>query len=337
MMLSRLKTLLVACLGILLLCGFRARAATYNGWSGSIRLDTDQVSLIAVPAIGRIMHFALKGYDNVFWENSYFKGQVADPARNGTPYWYNFGGAKLWVAPQSRWADRWWNWPPPYSLDVAPWQVEGTDPLILTGQPSPEARVQLSRSIQLTEQGADLTYTMRNWSEHPVEWGIWMVIQAVPGGRLFIPEAEQIWMGPDDHRGIPTDFNYHYKNGIYSLDYHQRIDGSKLFATPCQGWMAYEVKDQVFFLGYDGDPEAHYPEGEGSSEVYTGNGYVELEHVGPLVFLDPEELTTLTEYWRIVESPELKSMEEMANWVQTKAYELGFSTVIQETLERIVD
>ena len=90
------------------------------GWADAIRLDNGIVELVAAPGIARVVHFSLKGKPNVLRLDGGLIGQIQDPAMDATGKYKDFGGAKLWVAPQAQWKTRWGNWPPRYGLDSAP-------------------------------------------------------------------------------------------------------------------------------------------------------------------------------------------------------------------------
>ncbi len=306
---------------------------TYQGWAGSIQAQTTSLKLIAVPSIGRIMHVSQRGYPNLIWQEPYFRGKLADPEQTQLGYWYNFGGGKLWVAPQSQWRSAWGHWPPDYALDGAPCTstIEAPDTFMVESQPSSTTGITFRRRVQIRDQGADFTYTMINTSSHQVDWGIWMVLQAVGGGRIFLPATDQtqFWLDPQPNRleaSTPEAFGYQKIDQVYVVDHVKARDGSKLFSIPDQGWLAYRVQNQVFFLLYPADRTVDYPQGEGSTEIYISGAYVELEHVGPLMHLIPGESGSIPEFWRVVLVPELNHADEELSpevaWIQATARSL---------------
>lgn len=303
---------------------------SYCGWTGAQRMQNASVTLTAVPEIARIMQFSLTDSTNLIWQNQALEGQLADPQQSQQGLWRNFGGAKLWVAPQSAWDAVLGNWPPDYEIDSAPCQPIPKQPhtLLLEGQPSPIKGVQFRREITLVDRGADLIYTLTNVSDHPVSWGIWMVFQAIPGGMVFLPAGDgtQFWLDPQ-FSGLeatgPEDLNYHKHDQVYVLDHARSVDKTKVFSIPAQGWLAYWVADQVLFILYDPDPTAEYPQGEGSTEIFTDADYVELEHIGPLAHLEPGESTSLPESWRILPAPNLSDPQQQITWIQSQAITLS--------------
>ena len=89
------------------------KRVTYHGWPECYRLSNGTAELIFVPQIGRIMRFGRVGGPNVLWENPALAGK-ARPASARAKEWVNYGGDKLWPAPQDR-----WTWPPDTALDGA--------------------------------------------------------------------------------------------------------------------------------------------------------------------------------------------------------------------------
>jgi hypothetical protein len=326
-------------LAVILLCGSALQSQlidtlTYQGWPGALQLHNAEVTLTVVPEIARIMQFSLTDHPNIIWQDPYFLGKPADPRQATEDYWNNFGGSKLWVAPQSRWQ----GWPPDFHLDVAPCRavIESPSTVLLQGQPSLAAGVSLDRRIQLATPGIDLEYIMTNTSSDPVSWGIWMVLQVVPGGQVFLPASDrsQFWMSLsslDPQALAPEDFHYQRMDDIYRLDHSNSEIESKLFSLPDQGWLAYWVEDQVFFLFYRADPDAIYPEGEGSTEIYTSQRYLELEHVSPLFLLEPGASASTQEFWRIIPAPEITDPHLQSEWIKTTATTLQGSLTLTDS------
>ncbi|NJK63551.1 MAG: DUF4380 domain-containing protein [Synechococcaceae cyanobacterium SM2_3_1] len=310
---------------VMLLCGsaFESQlieALTYQGWAGSLRLHNAEVTLTVVPEIARLMQFSLTDHPNIIWQDPYFLGKSADRRQATEDYWNNFGGSKLWVAPQSRWQ----GWPPDFHLDVAPCHavIESPTRIWLQGQPSRAAGVSLDRRIQLVTHGINLEYIMTNTSSDRVSWGVWMVLQVIPGGEVILPASDhaQFWMSPspsDPQATLPEDFNYEKIDDLYWLDHSNSEVESKLFSLPDQGWLAYWVGEQVFFLFYRADQDAIYPEGEGSTEIYTSQRYIELEHVSPLFTLEPGASASTSEFWRMIPAPQITDPHLQSEWIKT--------------------
>ena len=132
--------------------------ATYAGWAGAYRLANGDAEMVVVPGIARVMHFSAAGGENLFWQDARLHGVAVDLSARG---WQNFGGAKLWIAPQSA-----WKWPPPPVIDKAPCSAvaDARGRLRVVGASSKKNGVRLEREFRLcpARPTADCTYTMVN-------------------------------------------------------------------------------------------------------------------------------------------------------------------------------
>ena len=76
--------------------GVAAWAETnYHGWHEAWRCQNDQVEVLVVPEIGRIMQFRFMDDAGSFWENGALAGHRTDRT---SKTWLNFGGDKPWPA-----------------------------------------------------------------------------------------------------------------------------------------------------------------------------------------------------------------------------------------------
>lgn len=76
---------------------FAVEKISYLGWPNCYRLSNDQVDLIITTDVGpRIIRFGFVGEANEFVE---FPEQVG---RMGEAEWLNFGGHRLWHAPENK-------------------------------------------------------------------------------------------------------------------------------------------------------------------------------------------------------------------------------------------
>lgn len=100
-------------------CGF-----TGQTWK-SIDLQNELITVEAVPEIGgRIIQFKLDDY-GFFWVNQELAG-IEPPASGLGPNdsWLNYGGDKLWIAPQGWDNDEQWPGPPDAVLDGGPYSSQ---------------------------------------------------------------------------------------------------------------------------------------------------------------------------------------------------------------------
>jgi len=290
---------MIACvLGSALVAGcnpdIRVRQMNYEGWQ-AVELDNGLLRAVMVPDIARVMSLQRTDGPDLFWQDASLFGKTANMSAD---QFQNFGGSKLWVAPQTGWGR---DWPPVHAaLDRGALETTiATDgALQLRGMACPVAGVRLDRQLALDSGTAtlNLEYNMQNTTTSNVAWGIWQVIQVKPGGRVLIPAPEgfRVW----DKAGC--DYLRHWTREKDLLVLHHSDQNGKISAISSEGWIAYEKGGEVLILEFPADTTALYPDQQGSHEVYSNAGYIELEHVTPLANLAPRETVSTTERWHLL-------------------------------------
>ena len=98
--------------------------SSYKGWS-SIQLNNNLIKAHIIPEIGgRTIQFELGGHE-FFWVNDSLVGKVSPKTGLGVNReWLNYGGEKIWPAPQG-WSGKGdqWEGPPDPVLDGMPYRA----------------------------------------------------------------------------------------------------------------------------------------------------------------------------------------------------------------------
>lgn len=301
-------------------------AEILHAWPTAVPLADPELDLIAVPDIARIIHLSLHGQPNILHVHPDWLGMQQDPSMEKGGQYRDFGGAKLWNAPQSGWHRGTSPWPPDYLLDSAPAQsIRGADgALTLTGQASAASGIRFTRTVSLAHAAVTDRVTMANTDKaETASWGVWSVLCVRPDGVVFlpVPASATLWSSAPDHL-IPDSYGWKRHADVLVLE-HPSDRGTKIFSTSDQGWIGYLVDHQALFITYHADPAAAYPEHEASSEVYAQPEFIELEHIGRLEHLIPGASADFTDQWHIVPGPpEGLSMDQQAAWMATTAQSL---------------
>jgi len=288
------------------------------GWEAWV-MKNDWVTLAAVPAIGgRIMEYAL-GRSSLIYSNPDLFGTTVSPETGKN--WPNFGGDKVWPAPQEA-----WKWPPPPNLDHGHYSAiiehESDEAVILLLQSPVETwgapGIRIERRITLKENSTKvfLKETLVNEGENDVSWSIWDVSQQIvnhPGKEnfdnfwtyfpvnvksrygesgVYYTEASEGWMGE-------------VAPGVYGVQYNP--DGQKIFSDSHEGWICFTDRQKQLvmtktFPNYHGKS---YPDNEARVAVYMNHKelpYLEVEVMGPIIELAPDESTSFSIDWGMTQA-----------------------------------
>ncbi|MHC5094685.1 MAG: hypothetical protein ACYSOU_01065, partial [Planctomycetota bacterium] len=153
----------------------------YRGWN-SISMSNGIIELNVVPEIGgRVVQYALDDKE-FFWVNPDLEGKL--PTETGLTEdggWLNYGGDKLWPAPQGWDNDQQWPGPPdavldgqPYVLEQLPEGKDGSVAVRLTSGKDLRSGISFSRVIRLHPDSTRVSIeaTMTNVDNKPRRWGI---------------------------------------------------------------------------------------------------------------------------------------------------------------------
>ncbi len=296
----------------------------YLDWE-AIRLNNGIVDLIAVPEIGgRILQLRLGGQEYLY-VNPRHTGRVYTPEENNfAAGWKNYGGSKVWPAPQGWSSGAEWPGPPDPILDGGKysWEILETDAggavLALTSPPDEYTGLTLQRQVHLSTGTAtiQIRHRMYNSSSRPVRWALWQVTQqsAGPAFEVFAPaKIYQQILGDDKFEAVQND----HHSGLFRLRYVNRV--AKLAIKAEEGWICSLDASRGLLLAerfrvfpgaayVDNAPLAVWVNGAGSYTVHSErihtledpNGcdaYVETEVFSPLVDLEPGGEYLFDTFW----------------------------------------
>jgi hypothetical protein len=279
---------------------------TFRGWPNTYRLSNGVVEARVVTDIGpRIIDFHAVGGSNLL----YVRDSEAGGA--GESQWMQRGGWRLWIAPERTETT--------YVPDNSACQAEavGDTTLRVIGPPQPAAGIQ--KTIELTlkpgEPRLHLLARIKNVSDHPLTYAAWSLPVLRPGGRAFVPFDVGSLTAFDATRRLLlwsytkfADPRYHFGDRLIQIDHSKvqpaspaqsgrRDDESKIGVDSAQGWSAYLLDGTLFLKRFPHDPRGQYPDGGATTEVYSSHEFLELEDLGPLTTIKPDEEIVLPEEW----------------------------------------
>ena len=267
------------------------RPSVYRGWK-SLMFADNGVELQIVPEIGgRVIQFTFAGKD-LFWVNPLLVGKT--PPTGGLAAdggWLNYGGDKLWPAPQGWDNDAQWPGPPDAVLDGQPYRTElmdGGAALRLTSRDDPRSGIRFSRTIRPLPGRSSVRFeaTMTNVDSKPRRWGIWAHTQLNaakrdgsgfnPLMRAFcplnprskFPRGYGVIFGEESNPSFRTD----RQRGLVCVDYRYRV--GKIGIDSPGGWVATVdgANGAVFVQRFVFEPDKEYPDGASVEFWHNGVG-----------------------------------------------------------------
>lgn len=278
----------------------------YKGWN-SIALSNDIIEVQVVPEIGgRVIQFKLKDFEYL-WVNDKLSGML--PPQSGVGpngEWLNYGGDKIWPAPQGWERDDQWPGPPDPVLDGGIYTgillVGRGNPIEikLTSPEDKRSGIQFSRTIKVFDNSSRVSFstTMTNIDTRSRRWGIWQVTQHNTANRTgsgyneniraycplnlysIYPRGYSVMFGLADNPSFISD----PENKMLRVSYKRLV--GKVGIDCSAGWLAVVdgTNGYVFVERFAYFPDKKYPDNasvefwtNGVGSFFTGKKYNEFK------------------------------------------------------------
>lgn len=297
----------------------------YKGWEVQI-LENRWIRMVLAPQLGgRIIQVESGGYGFLF-VNPLLAGFEPDETRlgnNGT--WLNFGGEKVWVAPQGWDSPDQWPGPPDPVIDSGIYSFAAEtfpgreEELVLTSPVDKKTGLQVVRKIMLLPEtsGASIHVTFYNRGAVMRKWSVWPVCQVgIPSRdvkgifQVVCPvNPESIFCsGYKIMHGLVNNPQYYVNDfGNLIADYQYLVGKAGLDCKA--GWVAglNKKNGKVLVLKFSYDEAGTYPENtsvhiwsQGKGMIFSRNRiadfpdnqtinppYMEMELLSPLQEVPP--------------------------------------------------
>jgi hypothetical protein len=225
-----------------------------------------------------------------------------------TPYgdYHYQGGHRLWYAPEAM--------PRSYIPDdegVSLMQDRGT--VILDGKTEGATGIHKRIEIQLAPDSprAVLTHTLSNEGMWEVELAPWAITMCRLGGVALLPlrqaDVDHDGLLPDRQLAIwpysdVQDPRLRLEDDFVAVRSQAGLPPFKIGAFSNGGWLAYWLDGILLRKTFDVVPGKAHPDLGCNSEVYCDEQMIELESLGPLVRLAPDDAVSHRETWDIFDS-----------------------------------
>lgn len=283
----------------------------FNGWD-TVRLANGIITVHLAPQIGgRIVGYAYRGHQFFFASRS-LAGKVLPWTDKYEPKsgWLNYGGEKVWPAPEGWDGPKSWPGPGNTELEAGKWSfkvIRNTPDVGIVRMVSPKdayTGLQYARDISIRNGSAvvEVKTTQKNVSSKPVEWSVWTVTQIDAAGkgntynrgltvhcpinpRSRHPRGYDIAFGAEDN---PT-WQPRRDGKVLLGKYHYRV--GKVWLDSPFGWIGIEDTSSgyAFVQRFRYFPGKDYPDKGSTIECYSnGAGPLSIAGKESVVPNDPK-------------------------------------------------
>lgn len=257
------------------------------------------VEVIVTTNIGpRVIGYRFCGEENIFAE---LPSTTAVKTEYGT--WHAFGGHRLWHAPEVK--------PRSYMPDNDPvkYEIIGNDTIRLMTAVETGTGIEKEMLIRLDAASSRVivTHRLTNRNLWSVELAPWALTIVRGGGEAIIPNEPYI--SHDDvvlparplavwHFTDLSDSRWTFGSRYIRLRSDANLkEPQKVGVGVKQGWAGF-IHGEIFFLKkFPYVTGADYPDYGSNCEIYTEGSFMEVETLGPLTTVEPDQSAIHTEEW----------------------------------------
>jgi hypothetical protein len=276
----------------------KIETVNYGGWPNCIRVSNGEIELVATTDVGpRIIRLGFVGGQNLFKNYPEALGRIGDPE------WHNYGGHRLWHAPEV--------FPRSYAPDNEPVQHawDGHTLVLANSEGHNRLDKEMRVTVSLTSPCVEVAHRIVNRNPWPIELAPWALSVMAPGGRAVYPQ-EDYRPHPDELAPARPLVLWHFTDmtdprWTWGRKYIQlRQDPAattkqKVGFLNKQGWAAYLLGGDALILGYGCEPGATYADMGCNTETYTDPEMLEVETLGPSTRLEPGGGVDHVESWTL--------------------------------------
>lgn len=289
-----------------------AEKVAFGGWDNCLRLYNEHFEAIVTTDVGpRIIYFGLIGGENVFHTVPEQLGKIGDDE------WLAYGGHRLWHAPEVK--------PRTYQPDNVAVEHFELDNIHYFVPPVEETTgIQKQISIFFRNDVMVIDHTFTNTGMWSIELAPWAISMMKAGGLSIVPlpphisherhvlptHAITLWSytalnDPRLHFGDKYIWMQQHADAEVPLKIGLQVEQDYLWSV---GWLAYINNQTMFVKSFQPiEDETKYPDMGTQVEIFTNEHMMELETLGGLHQLHPDETVKHREYWSLhadVSTPE---------------------------------
>jgi hypothetical protein len=282
----------------------------YKGWANCYRVTNGEVELIVTGDVGpRIIRFGFVGGQNLFKE---FADQLG---KSGEERFQLRGGDRVWKAPEDPIA----TWAP----DNVPVEIQVTSTGLIAREPvEPLTKLQKEIEISLSSTGTTVRVAHRitNRSLFPLEFAPWALTMMAPGGLAvtgFPPRGKHpinleatnplvMWAYTN-----LADPRWKFTKKYMTLRQDpNNAEAQKLGMFNADTWAAYLLNGEAFVKRSKADAAKNYTDFGCSFETFTNNEFLEVETLGAITKVQPNQAVELVEDWALFRNAKIAEISD---------------------------
>jgi len=213
-----------------------------------------------------------------------------------TPHgeFYVRGGHRLWTAPEDP-----FHTCPEEGVSV----VEEKDKVVLKSSVDASG-LEKKISFRLDENRVHLAHRITWHGDKPIEFAPWAITQLQLGGMAILPLSSSEGLGPNRNLVFwpysqIQDERFELHDDMILL-YGQAAEAFKVGNLNKHGWIACTLGKALFVKRFSISDSQSYPDLGCNVEAYVNDVCIELETLGPLAKLNPNESVTHEETWEVI-------------------------------------
>ena len=272
----------------------------FEGWPNCIRLSNSEIELIITTDVGpRIIRCGFVNRQNLLYVSSSEKGKT------GGSEWHIYGGHRLWHAPEVM--------PRTYFPDNNPVNF-GYDGKTLKLSQIIESSTGIIKEMDITldpdKNHVNIIHRLINKNLWAIETSPWAITAHAAGSRAILPQEPYIDPAENLLPARPlvlwnythmNDKRWIWGNKYIQLKHDAGIKSEqKIGILNKQGWAACLLEDTMMIKRFEFNPDAVYPDYGSNNEVYVNEHLLEIETLGPVTKILPDESAEHEEDWYIV-------------------------------------
>jgi len=286
----------------------------YSTWGNCIRVSNGVSELFATLDIGpQIIRYGIIGKSNMFFEdiNNKVNKDLSAFKKFEKDTWRIYGGHRFWVSPEAE--------PQSYYPAADPVDYEIlSDGVILNQRTQEYTNIQLTMTVTMAEDGTvTVVHKLTNTGAWPVELSPWGLSVLSQGGVEVVPQVTRstgllgnrvfaIW--PYTNMSDPR-VTWGQKYIILRQDPNDEKP-FKFGSNNENGYAAYFNHGCLLVKKYNPATGGKYPDFGVSFETYTNNNFLEMETLGELKTIAPNDYTSHTETWNLYDNININDYNE---------------------------